>query len=233
MTNDASDDHTGNSPRLGHLSRGSRDVERANSLFENDFFRTFAVEASDRSGTRHRAHVRTRRKDTGEYVNIGFVITGNSRDEALMLARARVANELEAVLSSMPPPVEWNSAIRRVFVRISRLRRRREDFEIYCGRLLKAGGRVDDYYERNRAHQEFVTTETREIFRDVSRLSSAERAALLVSSDEVFSDPLNAWSFDDILTREYAFWFIVDPTEDEMALHEHQLQRQAESFERA
>lgn len=185
---------------------------------------------SDRESGRYRVHVRARRKDTDEYMNYGFVVSGMEPESVLVTARARVDNELAPVLDQMRPPPDWNKDVRKVLRSILRYINRREDFGSFIGGLLKEGGDVEAFYERNAAFQRDALYSAVSIVEAVAKLPAEERLSLLTLSDELLLDPFTGYSFFEIEARLLSIEFFMSPTAQELAEHERQKTRLKERY---
>ena len=199
-------------------------------LYENEYLRVFGVRMSDRESGRYRVHVRATRKDTDEYMNYGFVVSGVEPESVLATARARVDNELAPVLDRMMPPPDWNKDVRKVLRSILRYINRREDFGSFIGKLLKEGGDVEAFHERNAAFQRDVLYSAISIAEAVAKLPSEDRLSLLTLSDDLLSDPLTGYSFFEIDARLLSIEFFMSPTAQERAEHERQKTRLEERY---
>lgn len=173
--------------------------------------------------------IRTIRKDTGEEWYFGKTIVTTNRKEL----DARLHIETPKVTLLWKKPDDWMAKSRMVLIKYLKL----------SNQITSFGKIMDNLYahsitmnEANVAYINFwneLIESTIVLSKDIDLLSENERYDLILSRDDVFSDPINPWNLDDLTGRAEVFRFFTSPSDREKALHAEQIKRMEEAFNKS
>ena len=198
-------------------------------LAKTQYYRVLRVITHYDKADRWVARVRVRRTDTDEYVNLGFMVSGSDKRTVETESADKIRDSLMAQLDEQVP-TEWNSDVRRLLVRCTRLRNKFTKFGAFCSKQITDSDNDDEFYDKYIIFWNMVINESTAISHQIELLGAKDRLALLQSPDSVFEDPSDAWSLLDLDRRDQVYSFFLDPTAAEQQAHEAQLRRLSDRF---
>lgn len=168
--------------------------------------------------------VNSYRKDTNEIIDIGFICINQDKEilEKIILDKI---DFLKEELISVGVPLEWNSPIRPILIDCLKYIEFVVNFNLLCQKAIN-GEVCHDKFKN-----ECIRFCDKQIFRTLSLtnriecLSLKERINILISPDKVFEDPSDPWSIDDLKSRIEIFKFFLNPSSEEVNVHENQVSK--------
>ena len=202
----------------------------SHNIWISNHFR-ISVETSYRSGNNTWvSRVRAYRNDTGEFVNKGFNVSGDSLASAEEIAQKRSTQELVPALQAAGTPSDWNSESRKILVRCSSILATVTNFGVFCSTEISDADDDHLFYERYPSFWIKLIELSARLSRDIDSLDDEQRLSLLIVPDEVFVDPSLSWCLEEFDRRHRIYSFFSNPTVAERETHEAQSQRLSARF---
>ncbi len=206
-------------------------VDERMELAGNEYYRVFCF-LSEREGVgKWLAKIRVIRKDTDEYVNAGFTIFDDEKKLVIENATTKINASLMPALEEMGAPPDWDSEVRRVLVCCKKLHSNIVQFGSDCADIIASQGDVDEFWIKYPKFWKQLIKESIALSQRIEMLSTQERIDLLVSPDNVFEDPSDSWSLEDLDSRIMVFDYFANSTTQEKIVHEAQKKKLADRFE--
>lgn len=168
------------------------------------------------------------RKDTGEETKYGCVKYGNDINEIEKLILDSIT-KISDILSTQP--IDWNSKTRKLLASMNNLQNYKTGFLIALKEQAK-NGRLDEFLTGNFAiFSNYVIENTKNLIVSIETLTQDERKELLISSEDIYKNPNDAWNLDDLSLRNQIFKFFINPSTEEIDLHAIHVERYKRLFD--
>lgn len=166
------------------------------------------------------------RKDTGEETKYGCVKYGDDINEIEKLIFDSIA-KIADILSTQP--IDWNSRARKLLASLNNLQNYKTGFLIELKDQAK-NGKLDEFLSGNFANfSNFILEKTKNLIIGIESLTQDERKELLISDEDTYKNPNDAWSLDDLSLRNQIFRFFIKPSSEEIDLHATHVERYKQS----
>ncbi len=137
-------------------------------------------------------------------------------------AESRARAELVPKLNALGKPLDWDSEVRKILIAAYKSRR---SFEAFIIRELKKPPERDGLLDNFGPARQRYLQESINICARLEKLSEGQRIEALTSPDEVFEDPSDGWSLQDLDSRIDIYRYFLNPSQSETDAHQDQLRR--------
>lgn len=200
-------------------------------LAETEYYRVVCVLSERHDTEKWLASIRVIRRDTDEYVKMGFTIFSPNKEDVVNSAMQRATESLLPQLGNLGKPTEWHSRTRHVILRCKKLKAEIVSFGNYIADNVLLGGNTKEYWEKYAVFWKKITKESIALSSEIETLDEEERLGLLILPEDAVNDPSDAWSLEELDSRIMVFDFFLKSTEREKQVHEEQKKKLSDRYE--
>jgi hypothetical protein len=156
------------------------------------------------------------RRDTGEEIRLYFCEYDSDVEN---LENKIYKKLLEKFCFLAEKPVDWNSKTKKIIAQLNALENHETSFSIELEKSVNNGSFEEFIKENYGLFLNLIIEKTKQLVIDIEKLDPNERKSLLISDEDVYANPTDAWNLEDISLRTRIFKFFIKPSDEEIELH--------------